>query len=207
MSVINDFQVSGLFPSVVGGTGTAVKYFPRLLGPSIGVAPSTPSAASSVGQLIVPGVSELNGQLFKVKVVGDILSFTGGGTYNVQLFTNTAAVGAAPTYTAIASTGAITLAATTKTLFMLDVTLFGTTASGQVAGYYDSVTTIANGTGAAKARAAAGLDNIVPAGVNFGGAASPQGNAAPFGLVVGVTFSVSLAQNTASLYQFQIIED
>lgn len=220
MSVIADYQVSGLFPSVVGGTGTALKFFPRLLGSTIGAVPVTPSATSSAGMLIVPGMSVLNGQMFKVKIVGDVLSFTGGGTYTVTLQANTALPGLTPVYVVLASTGAITLASTTKTLFGLDVSMFGSTNSGQLAGFYDSSTTIANGTQTAKARSAVGLDNIlsvaslnfngqIPAGLSTasGGPGSTGGSAAPFGLVAAVQFSVSLAQNTASLYQFQIIAD
>jgi hypothetical protein len=220
MSVLADFQVSGLFPSVVGGTGTAQKFFPRLLGSTIGAVPLTPSLTSSVGQLVLPGMSVLNGQIFKVKATGDVLAFTGGGTYTVTVSANSALPGATPVYVALASTGAITLASATKTVWGLDITMFGSTNSGQLAGFYDSVTTVAAGTQAAKARSATGLDSILTnATVNFngliptglstasGGPGSQSGTAYPFGLVVGVTFSVSLAQNTASLYQFQVICD
>src|SRR5260370_10111428 len=107
MSVIADFGVSGLFPSNVGGVGAAVKYFPRLSS-TIGAAPTTPSASNATGQLVVKGLNELNGQLFKVKVAGDVL-LTGGGNYNVVLYANTGTV-TSPIYLAIASTGGISKA-------------------------------------------------------------------------------------------------
>jgi hypothetical protein len=203
MSVINDFQVSGLFPSTVGGTGTAIKYFPRVLGPSIGVAPLTPSASSAAGQLVVPGNNELNGQTFKVKVTGDVLNFTGGTTYNVVLYANTGTIGT-PNYIALASTGAVGAANVAKASFNLDVTIFGSTGAGNVGGYYNSVTLTPAGVQTSKAQAA--LDTALT-GINFNAAATPQGNANPFGLVVGITFATSIAQNSANLYQFQIIAD
>lgn len=197
-SVIADFQVNGLFPSNVGGTGTAIKYFPRILGSSIGVQSVAPSATSAAGQLVVPANGELNGQLFKVKAAGNVLPFTGGGTYNVVLYANTGTV-ATPSYTAIASTGAITLAQTTRSNWALDVTLVGDTVSGQVGGNYSATTNNANN------KAQVPLDAFLT-GVNFNaGQSSPAGNGIAFGLAVGVTFSVSLASNAASLYQFQII--
>ena len=200
MSVIVDFQVNGLFPSNVGGTGTSVKYFPRVLGPSIGVAPSTPSASSAVGQLVVPANGVLNGQHFKVKAAGNVLPFTGGGTYNVQLFANTGTV-ATPSYTAIASTGAITLAQATRSNWALDVSLMGDSVSGQVGGNYSAFTNNANNK--AQVTLDAGLT-----GISFtAGQSGPQGNDIAFGLVVGVTFNTSLASNAASLYQFQVIAD
>src|SRR5437879_4324795 len=118
MSVIADFGVSGLFPSNVGGVGTAVKYFPRLLASSIGAASLTPSATNATGQLVVKGLNQLNGQLFKVKVAGDVLPFTGGGnSYNVVLYANTGTV-TSPIYLAIASTSIITVNSTVRGTWM-----------------------------------------------------------------------------------------
>lgn len=208
MSVIADFGVNGGNPSVVGGTGTAIKYFPRLLGTSIGVQSVAPSATSAVGQLVPPAFNELNGQLFRVRMAGDVLAFTGGTTYNVTLSANTGTA-ASPTYVVIASTGLITLASATKTIWSIDAVLFGTTNAGQVSGWYDSVTTIANGTGAFKAQSATGLDNVVAAsGLNYNTGLTSSGNqGVPFGLVAAVTFATSLASNSASLYQFQVSTD
>lgn len=200
-NVIADFGVSGSFPAAVGGAGTAIKYFPRLLGPSIGVAPSTPSATNAAGQLVLPAFNELNGQLFKVKIVGDVLDFTAGTTYNVVLYANTGTV-ATPVYTALASTGAVGAANTARAAFALDVNIFGSSLSGTTAGllggYYNSVTITPAGVQTMKAQAA--LDASLT-GINFNNGGQVQG---VVGLVVGVTFATSVAQNAANLYQFQI---
>lgn len=204
MSVIADFQVNGLFPSTVGGIGTAIKYFPRILGTSIGNQSVAPSATSAAGQLVVPANGELNGQNFRVRIAGDVLDFTGGTTYNVVLYANTGTV-ASPNYVALASTGAVGSANTARASFNLDVNLFGTTLAGNVGGYYNSVTQTPAGVQTAKAQAA--LDNPLT-GINFNaGQASPPGNGIAFGLVVGITFATSVAQNAANLYQFQIVAD
>jgi hypothetical protein len=205
MSVLADFQVNGLNPSVVGGTGTTIKYFPRLLGTSIGVQSIAPSATSALGQLVPPAFNELNGQLFKVKIAGSTLSFTGGTTYNVSLSVNTGTV-VAPVYTVIASTGAQGAASTLKNAFAMEVNLFGTTDSGLVAGWYDSNTVLPSGVMQAKAQAA--LDNPFPVQtIDFSkGLTTPGNQGIPFGLVVGVTFATSVAGNSASLYQFQVTD-
>lgn len=203
MSVLADFQVNGLNPSVIGGTGVAIKYFPRLLGSAIGVQSVAPSATSAAGQLVPPAFNELNGRTFKVQAAGTVLPFTGGGTYTVSLQANTGTV-ASPSYTTIASTGAITLASATPVNFMLDVTLMGNTAVGKLDGYYQGST---NGALAVTGGTAQREIDAALSGLNFGTGLTSSGNqGVPFGLVVGVTFSVSLAQNSASLYQFQVID-
>lgn len=192
MSVINDFGVNGLNPSVVGGTGTSVKYFPRLLGTSIGVESVAPSATSSNGQLVVNGFSELNAQWFKVSVGGDILSGVADSsvTVEVALYANTAALGVAPSYTKIATTGALTAPlANTSYAFGLDVDLLGDTASGVVRGFQ---------------RGIFGANNIASASLTNNLSSINMGSQAPFGLVVGVTFGSSDAGNSANLRQFQI---
>ena len=192
MPVINDFGVNGLNPSVVGGTGATVKYFPRLLGSSIGVESVAPSATSSNGQLVVNGFSELNAQWFKVSVGGDILSGVADSsvTVEVALYANTAALGATPSYTKIATTGALTAPlANTSYAFGLDVDLLGNTASGVVRGFQ---------------RGIFGANNIASASLTNNLSSINMGSQAPFGLVVGVTFGSSDAGNSASLRQFQI---
>jgi len=200
MAVIRDFQVNGLNPSTVGGVGTAAKYFPRILGtagPGGGFS-AAPSATSAAGQLDVPAFGELQGNAFRVKAAGDVLPFTGGGNVTIDLVANTGTI-ASPSYAAIASTGAVTLASATPVNWYLEATLIGTNNSGATPGLLSG-----NFLGS--------LNNTLidltaitnpPTGLDFvKGQASPQGNV--FGLVVRVTFSVSLAQNFARLYQFQI---
>lgn len=199
MSVIADYQVNGLFPSSVGGVGTAAKYFPRILGSNgPGSVSVTPSATSAVGQLSVPAFGELQGQKFKVVLAGDVLPFTGGTTFTIDLVANTGTV-TTPSYAVLATTGAITLASATAVNWFLEAHVSGTNNAGatpgQLNGFYwgnQNVTPIAQTT-----------ITSVPTGLDFvKGQASVQGNVV--GLVARATFATSLAQNFARLYQFQV---
>lgn len=191
MAQVNtNYAVNGAFPSVVGGTGTAIKYFPNVPGPSIGVASTTPSSASAKGQLNVPGANTLNGQRFTVNVTGNISidPTISCPSVTIALYANTGTV-TSPSYTAIATTGSVVAGNFDNEDFALSVTLFGTTASGVVQGSQQAFFNAALVNSTPKALQA----NL--SGINFG-------NQIPFGLVVGVTFSVSGANNTANLYQF-----
>jgi hypothetical protein len=193
MSVINDFQVNGLFPATVGGSGSVVKYFPRLLGTSIGVESVAPSATNANGQLVVNGNNALNGQWFEVLIGGNILAGNSDSSTNVEvaLYAQTSTVLTSPTYTKIATTGAVSMPfSNTNYVFALKVQLIGDSASGVVRGLQKSV--VGSAAWSSEATLTANLS-----GVNFG-------SQAPFGLVVGVTFTDSDAANLASLYQFQI---
>lgn len=107
---VNDFQVSGTSFSRVSGTGTAVKYFPRLLGPSIGVAPTTPSSTNPVGFLAIPALNVVNSQWMNVVVAGSVLGGATSTTATAQLYVVTG-TNAAPVYTSIATSGTITITA------------------------------------------------------------------------------------------------
>lgn len=190
MSVINDFQVSGLFPSVVSANSAAIQYFPRLLGSSIGVQSVAPSSTSAAGQLVVPGNSELNGQWFDVLVA---VSFTDGsgdpsstGTLTVSANTGTVT---SPTYVVLKAVTSAAPALANSFEIALKLSLFGNSASGIVQG-------IVSGTNAGVIVAATEISNNL-SGINMG-------SALPFGLVVGATFSAANASNVAKLTQFQI---
>ncbi len=198
MAVLNDFQVNGLFPSIVGGTGVGapVKYFPRLLGASIGVQSVAPSAASAAGQLVVPGNYELNGQWFDVLAAGYILAGNSDSSTNVEvaLYAQTSTTLTSPTYYKIATTGAVAMPySNTYYSWGLKVQLIGETLSGVVRGLQKSV--VGSATWSSEATLTANLSSV-----NFG-------SATPFGLVVGVTFTQSDAKNSAGLLQFQITRD
>lgn len=197
MSVINDFGVNGGAPSILTLATTAQGYFPRLLGTSIGVESVAPSATSSNGQLNVPGFNRLNGQRFNVLVTGSVVGGAAAASTNVTIIlrANTAALGATPSYTTIASTGAVALNPINDGVsenFAMIVALFGTTASGIVSGTQTSTLSTT--------RVAAGALTADLSAINFA-------NSVPFGLVVGVAFSVAGAGNTATLNQFQITQE
>ncbi len=108
----------------------------------------------------------------------------------LTLYAQTSANLASPTYTAIASSGAITPALAQAEDVSLEVTLFGSTKSGIVQGYQTGVKN-------------QGLLAAAALTANLSGISMAQ--AIPFGLVVGVTFGTSDASNSARLTQFQIV--
>lgn len=59
--------INGANPVTVGGTGTAVKYFPAAPGASIG------AASNSYGFIFVPGASRANGQIVEVRASGNFI--------------------------------------------------------------------------------------------------------------------------------------
>jgi len=224
MSNTLDFSVNGQLASKVGGTGTTIKYFPRLVGisgttigsaglggvsgssvvgPLYGNSPSTPSSTSAVGALFIPAANVYNGQQMNIVISGNVGSDTGdpSGTVNVQVQAVTGAL-LAPTYTTIASTSALALTFASAEPWLFDITMIGDTSSGILVGNYTSMlgNTLHTTSGTV---AAAALDNVI-AKLDFanGNPALQQG--AVFGLVVGVTFGTSDASNKATLSQFTV---
>src|ERR1035437_5635154 len=99
-SPFNNWQVSGQYPSTIGGTGIGRKFFPA---PSnqIGVVGVAPSATSSAGQLNIEGRNILNGYPFAIKAAGNFEVGSGGACPNVliEVVANTAGLGATPSFT------------------------------------------------------------------------------------------------------------
>src|SRR5271168_151432 len=115
MGIIANYLCNGSVPSVVGGTGTSIKYFADLpaqagwLSSNANVNTAiqsiqqgaTPTATSNLGGLPVPGRSILNGQRFKVTASGNVLagSTEHSGTLTITLALSTAAsTSATPSY-------------------------------------------------------------------------------------------------------------
>jgi hypothetical protein len=199
MSNVLDFGVNGAFGSTVGGLGASVKYFPRPLGPSIGVAPSTPSSTSAAGALMLPAQNVYNGQVFDVIASGSFGNDTGdpSGTVTVQLYAVTGSF-ASPTYTSIATTGAMTPFYSVQP-WSIRAELVGVSkagANGLLIGNYQS-----NLRGSVVAPTT--VTNIVT-GLDFnaGNPALQQG--AVLGFVVGVTFGTTDASNSATLNEFTV---
>ena len=211
MQVIQDFGVNGAFPSTVGGTGTAIKYFGRNAAFAAGAtwtSPATPSSTSAAGALIVPGDLKLNGQLMDISVAGSFKpssAITSSETVSIVLQAVTGTL-AAPVYTTIASSGAFAPGVDGIFYnFSFDVELQGNNDSGIVGGFYTM--TVNNGSSGNPTKNNVALDNSLT-GIVFGNLtnanAQPSSLGGPFGLVVGVTFSQSDAANSAKLYEFSI---
>jgi hypothetical protein len=199
MAVIADFQVNSRFPSKVGGIGTTVKYFPRILGSSIGNVPVTPSASSPVGSLWVPGDDKLNAQQFDVYATGTFGPAAGdpSGTALIQLLAVTGSL-AAPVYTVLADVDASAPNLLAASSWAIKAHLYGDSASGIVGGSYESYK---NG---AYDETPVNVENVL-SGINFNGGNVNLYQGAPFGLVVGVTFGTTDASNTAAMFQFQVV--
>lgn len=199
MSNVLDFGVNGQFGSKVGGNSTSVLYFPRPLGPSIGVAPSTPSSTSAAGSLFLPAQNVFNGQSFNVIAAGYLGSDSGdpSGTVVVKLYAVTGTF-AVPVYTAIATTPTITPFYTIEP-WMIECSLVGASSSGAnglLVGGYVASNRGASSTPVTVTSIVTGLD------FNAGNPALQQG--AVLGFVVGVTFGTGDASNKAQLTQFTI---
>ena len=191
-TVLANYQISGAFPTTVGGTSTAKKYFPAPSG-QIGVTGSTPSTSSSAGQMGVPGNNRLNGQIFIVQAAGFFEVGSGGACPSVTITVeaNTAAPGVSPSYHTLATTGAITTQNLTGVFYpwYLTLELEGDSSSGLLQGRYRGAVNDAL------------IDDTIVgsllSGLNF--ASEPV-----FGLVAAVQFGVSEAGNSASMNQFMI---
>jgi hypothetical protein len=186
-----NYSVNGAFQSTVGGSGTSRQFFPSLPGPSIGVANLVPSSTNAKGQLPVPGSNKLNGQPFIVNVAGWISSDPSIAcpSVTIDLVANTGTI-ASPTYTTIASTGAVVAGNFDQDQFWIRCDFLGDTLSGLLTGRY-----FATFNGTAQNSTPKATTNLT--GINMG-------SEPPFGLLVGVTFSVSGAKNLASLSNFSL---
>jgi hypothetical protein len=206
---LTQYSINGSSPSTVGGTGTAIKYFPNLPGPSIGVSNLTPSATSAAGQLLVPGSNRLNGQSFNVLATGNFAVGVGGGSSTVTftLRANTGTV-AAPVYTTIAASGAYAAEASDGVFYPFDmnVKITGDSLSALIQGTQTFL--IDNTISTAGAALTSTLAGLLPSTSNSYPGINPvllPFQVEPvFGLVLGVTFGTSVVGNTANLYNFAI---
>ena len=195
MSTTVQWNINGANPVTVGGTGTTAKYFAAPSGNFTSGVATTPSSTNATGQMAIKGDNQLNGQQFYLTASGDYQVGPFGAcpsvTFDIQVNTGTLV---SPTYTTIATTGAITAQTNLNTAYpwFLQAVVSGTTASGVITGVqYGSVDNTAV--------AQVALSNT-PSGLDFSGTTSKIPGTV-FGVVVRVTFSVSETGNIARLYQ------
>ena len=190
-NVIANLLVNGSSPVKVGGSGTTAKYFPAVPGASIGV------ASSAVGYVYVPGSNQVNGQRMSLDITGSYTldpTDASSPTVLVEVVATTNPTAASPTYTVIATSGSVASSGigTASDSFGFSIQMFGDNVSGLVSGTYNCIMN-----GAQKNTPPAVLTNNLT-GINF----APTGGGPTFALAVRVTFSVTGAANSASLYQF-----
>lgn len=232
MGVIAQYETSVAFPAIVGGTGTTLKYFGQNPPASLwntgvtGVAAPissnnyafgfTPSATNASGQLqiftgngVPSGVTFVGGQVgsgkilgnrFRVYASGEASSVTGVPTITPIIQLNKGSIGT-PSYVTLG--GAVASAALVANQpvswsIACDIELGPSAAA--IHGYQKF--TFVSSAGTATNSAAEALITPVT-GLTL---TNPQGLAG-FGLVVGITFSASDATNTASLYEFKVVQD
>lgn len=218
MGVIGQYQVSPAFPSTVGGTGTAIKYFssmpPQSLWNSgvVGVNTpqasaqlgATPSSTSALGQLSFDSVAnKVVGGRFRMYASGTVLSVTGTPTFTPTVQINTGTI-ATPSYaTLLGGVASAAMTANKSVGWSVAGDLFYDPIAGSLAGWmkYSYAATTA-GTPLALEAAENVTAVTVPTGMTSGNLYATQ-----FGFVVGVTFGTSVADNTASLYEFKIVQD
>lgn len=226
--VIAQYQLSVAAPSTVGGTSGSLQYFfsnPPLSLWNVGATGvNTPQQSSQIGQVpsstnasgqlqiytqsgtpagvnfVIGGVGEgkLLGSRFRVYATGVASCTTGTPTITPAIQVNKGTI-ASPTYVALNTTAASSAMTANQPVgfsIAFDGNLDPTSATihGFFKYQYQSLT------GSSQAAEAA----IVP--VTGLVLANAQGNAG-FGLVAGITFSAGGVGNSASLYEFKIVQD
>jgi hypothetical protein len=202
-----DYQVSRANPSVVGGVGTTVKYFPRPIGLSIGAAPSTPNANNPTGSLWVPVGPSFGGKQLNIVASGTFGSDSGdpSATVSVGLYPVTGTF-AAPVYgvpgsspATVASTGAITPSYAVEP-WALTATLLSDSSAGNADGLLiGSYQASKNG-----AITAPTTVTSVLTGLDWTNGNPALMKGAVLGFVIGVTFGTSDKSNIARLTEFTI---
>ena len=212
MAVLGQYVVSTAFPSVIGGTGSVLKYFgnaptasswnssvggvnQRVDSSQIG---GTPSATNAQGQLVIDTTAlKFGGGRFRIYASGSAVSDT-NPTFAPQVSFNTGTV-ASPSYSTfpavIGGVNSSAFTANKPVSWSIAGDLFFDLINGNIGGFFKySYFAVAGGTPAQTIVAEAGFTPITGVGLSFG-------------LVVGGTFSVSSANNSASLYEFKVVQD
>jgi hypothetical protein len=229
MSIVSQYEVSATFPSIVGGTGVAAKYFfsnpPQSLWnagqPGVNTPQQSsqlgqvPTATTAFGQLPFPlglgsqaGSGKVVGTRFRIYMSGSASSAIGPTLQpQIQLNKGTAAVAS---YVSLAQPTAATIVAGNAVAFSIALDMMFDYASGTLSGFaknsYETTAGVTTNSAA---------ETVLPAvtGLTLGQASAPPtgvGVGAGFpgmGFVCNVIFGTSDASNSASLYEFKIVQD
>lgn len=234
MGVLSQYEVSAAAPSTVGGTGLTLKYFgsnpPANLwnvgAPGVNAPQNSaqlgnvPSATSALGQLPFPmglgsqaGSGKVNGTRFRIYASGTASS-AAAPTIQPVVQINTGTV-ASPSYTNLLAPAASAALTANKPLgWSIAGDLYFDYNSAALSGFMKSNYVAASGGTGSSQVVEGGVAVPVVTGLAIGQASAPPagvgvGAGFPgFGFVVGVTFgTVSDASNSASLFEFKIIQD
>lgn len=181
----------------VGGVGTTAKIFPAAV--QAGFIPAAPTVAAV---LAVWGGGRFEQISFSATASGAItVGPTAAPTITLSLYSGTSLIPGSNTLIAASAAQAVTLS--TSFNYMLYADFIGDSKSGKLTGVFEY---ILNGVYTARAATA------ILSGVNFnpvgaGGLQIADTGKAALNLVLGVTFGVSDALNTAALAQFVLDAD
>jgi hypothetical protein len=190
-TVVNSLAINGATGLTVSGIGTSLKYFPAL---GISLTQVNPNP----GIVAVPGNNVSNGVRTTVRAsgsfqVGDITGPCPTFTLGLYPVTFVGAVGTVVS-TAILSTTSSTQANVAAGYpWALTADFIGDTGSGLVQCASGELVIDGNAT-AATAGLVTGLT-----GINFGASY-------PYGFCIGFSFSISEASNSATIFQFNILQ-
>ena len=212
MSIVSSFSINSINPSTVGGTGTGIKYFPNLSG-NIGAAGlvsslgGAVSGAASNGYVFCPGVNKANGIRLSALASGNFTIGNGGGTASPVV-----TVGLYPVTFYIPNPGNAP-----PTISPTPIISQAFAAAGDLIGYYPWSLSVDlqgdNLTGLLQAMngnisidgIAGSFSNSIP--LNLAGSlasTTPMNVPVPYGLLVGVTFSISDPLAQANMYEFSL---
>jgi hypothetical protein len=195
--VFADAQVRGFNPSLVGGTLTAIKVFPSLLGPSFndgGGASITPAAGTPPASLVIPGSSIYEGKVITVTAAGTVFIHGASQTLNLTLQNGLSLTASSNTTIATGASALSTLTTAAQYPFAFQVKMQGDSQSGIVQLW--GATCFVDGTTLGTIT----LTSLT--GVSFVNGTSGKTTLSALNLVFGLTFGVSDALNEGQLMQF-----
>jgi len=218
MSVIAEYAVSASNPSTVGGTSGVLQYFSSnpsqnlwnsgATGVNTSATPnnlgSVPSSTNATGQLNMPSLGRLNGNRFSIYATGSAVASASTPTITpiIQIQTATFPTAAtAASYSTIAGNVASNATVANKIVsWSMEAKLVYDAGAGVIGGFmnYQFYNQTGGGTNSDA------TDAIITAvtGLTQNG---PNGGPG-FGFVVGITFSAGTTGNSASLYEFKIVQ-
>ena len=195
MQTVTNLLINGAAGVTVGGTGATIKYFPAVPGASIGV------ANNNYGWLFVPGTNRANGQSLRV-IASGVATLDAAGSPSAT-FTLAAAKNLTSKYNPNAQPSAapaVSLTAIAAPVHAASGLLGSFPWSFEANLNADSTSGILQGRFTSVIDGVVENDNTATTLVTGVDMSQPT----PLGFVFGVTFSVSEAGNSATMYQFSL---
>ena len=218
MSVIAEYLVSAANPYTVGGTNSVLQYFASnpsqnvwnsgATGVNTSATPnnegSVPSATNATGQLPMPTLGRLNGNRFSIYATGSAVASASTPTITPIIQIQTATFPTALTaasYSTIAGAVASNATVSNKVVsWSMAADLVYDAGAGVIGGFMNYQFYNQSGGGSDKTQVPIAITAVTGLSQN-----GPNGTPG-FGFVVGITFSAGTTGNSASLYEFKIVQ-